>query len=84
MDDETLARIKRQREADLELAERRRKAGEFEAQHPEYYPRARTHKEIVRLRLGWIVAGVWIIAAAVIANFIAGIVIGASAAASIY
>jgi len=45
-----------------------------------YY--APTHEESVRKRLGWIVGGVWVIAGAVIANFIAAIVIGAAAAAS--
>ncbi|TFD72126.1 hypothetical protein [Cryobacterium sp. Hb1] len=41
--------------------------------------RERTHEEIVRSRLGWIVAGVWVIASAAILNFIAGFLIGFAA-----
>ena len=39
---------------------------------------ARTHEEIVRSRLAWIQAGIWVIAAGVILNFIAGFVVGFS------
>lgn len=42
----------------------------------------KTHEQTVRSRLGWIVAGVWIVAGAVIANFIASVAIGAAAASS--
>jgi hypothetical protein len=45
-----------------------------------YEPKHLTHEERVEKRLGWIVAGVWIVAAAVLANFIASLVIGAAAA----
>ncbi|TFD35416.1 hypothetical protein E3T37_15290 [Cryobacterium sp. TMT2-10] len=41
--------------------------------------RERTHEEIVRSRLSWIQAGVWVIASAVILNFVIGFNIGFSA-----
>ncbi|MBB5643538.1 hypothetical protein [Cryobacterium roopkundense] len=41
--------------------------------------RERTHEEIVRSRLGWIVAGVWVIAGGVISNFIVGFGVGFAA-----
>jgi hypothetical protein len=37
---------------------------------------ARTHEEIVRSQLAWIKAGVWVIAASVILNFVVGFIIG--------
>lgn len=38
-----------------------------------------THEQIVRSRLGWIVAGVWIVAGAVILNMLIGFIVGAAA-----
>lgn len=38
----------------------------------------RTHEQKTRLLLGWIVAGVWVVAGAVIVNMIAGIVLTVS------
>jgi hypothetical protein len=43
--------------------------------------RQREHDAAVRSRLGWIVGGVWVVAIAVIANFIAAVVVGAAAGA---
>ncbi|TFC26408.1 hypothetical protein E3O53_08010 [Cryobacterium sp. TMT2-18-3] len=41
--------------------------------------RDQTHEEIVRSRLAWIQAGIWVIAGGVILNFVSGFIIGFAA-----
>lgn len=46
---------------------------------PDYRATAKTHEQLVQSRLGWIMLFTGIVAAATVANFIAGVIIGAAA-----
>jgi hypothetical protein len=72
MDDETLDRMRRQREADIEQKTTERRYTEPGASW------SRSHEDVVERRLGWIVGGVWVVAGAVLVNVIIGMIVGAA------